>query len=190
MSILPVYIHPHPVLSTVAQPVPSVDDTVRQLMDDLLETLYNIGNGAGLSANQVGVLQRVLVMDCRLPDENGDYTTPNPIKMANPEIIWASEELSTYHEGCFSVPLVFKDIERPASVHVKYLDENNTEKLLKTGPEHVLLNHCIQHEIDHLDGIVFPERLSKLKQEMLWKRYRKLENTFAEDVPYNFIQED
>lgn len=165
MAVLKVYEPPAPVLREVAKPVQEVDDTIRQLMTDMLDTMYE-ENGIGLAAPQVGVSKRIVVIDLQ---ERGE-TEMEPLFIANPEIVWKSEELSICLEGCLSVPGQFAEVERPAAVHFEYLDFNNQkQKIEATG----LLATCIQHEIDHLNGILFVDHLSKMKKDMLLKKLKK-----------------
>lgn len=160
---------PDPVLKTVAQPVARVDDIIRRQFDDMLATMY-AAPGIGLAANQVNMLNRVLVMDIA-SREAEDAEKPTPIFMANPEIIWESEEISVMEEGCLSIPGQFAEVQRPASVRVKYIDYNNAEQeLLAEG----LLSHCVQHEIDHLNGVLFIDYLSALKRNMMLRKVAKL----------------
>ncbi len=167
MSKLKIYTVPAPVLKEKAQPVARIDDTIRKQMDDMLETMY-AAPGIGLAANQVGLLNRVLVMDLEYREEDG---AANPIFMANPEIIWHSEELSCMEEGCLSIPEQFAEVKRPAQVKVKYIDRDNKEQELDASG---LLSHCVQHEIDHLDGIRFIDHISSLKRNMMVRRVKKL----------------
>jgi len=167
MAILPILIAPHPTLKAKAKPVKEVTDGLRTLLDDMLETMYD-APGIGLAANQIGSLERVLVMDCGSRDEE---ETPRPMKIINPEITGVSEELSSYEEGCLSIPEQYAEVERPAVVRVKYLDENGKQhERLFDGLEAT----CVQHEIDHLDGILFVDHLSNLKRNMLMKKLKKL----------------
>ena len=167
---------PDPVLKEVAHPVDKVDDTVRKQMDGMLQTMYD-APGIGLAANQVGLLNRVLVMDLSHRGERGyeddeeESQTPEPIFMANPEIIYESEEMSVMEEGCLSIPRQQADVERPALVRVKYLDYNGKEAELEASG---LLSHCVQHEIDHLNGVLFIDYLSSLKRNMILKKVQKL----------------
>lgn len=170
MNTYKIIIVPDPVLKQVAQPVARVDETVRAQMDAMLKTMYD-APGIGLAANQVNLLNRVIVMDTEKNDENPDG---QPICMANPEIIWESEDRSAMEEGCLSIPGQFAVVERPASVRVKYLDYDGAEQeLLANG----LLSHCVQHEIDHLNGVLFVDYLSSLKRNMLLRRLEKLKRT-------------
>ena len=166
MAVLPILIAPHPTLKAKAKPVKDVTDELRALLDDMLETMYD-APGIGLAANQIGSLHRVLVMDCGSRD---DEETPRPINIINPEITGVSEELSSYEEGCLSIPEQFAEVDRPAVVRVKYLDENGQKhERLFEGLEAT----CVQHEIDHLDGILFVDHLSNLKRNMLMKKLKK-----------------
>lgn len=157
---------PDPVLKEVAKPVDKVDDAVRKQMDAMLKAMYN-APGIGLAANQVNELNRVLVMDLKY---RKDGSEANPIYMANPEIIYESEEMSVMEEGCLSIPGQHADVERPAIVRVKYLDYNNKEAELEAEG---LLSHCVQHEIDHLNGTLFIDYLSSLKRNMIIKKVKK-----------------
>lgn len=175
MAVLPILIAPHPTLKAKAKPVKDVTDELRALLDDMLETMYD-APGIGLAANQIGSLHRVLVMDCGSRD---DEETPRPIKIINPEITGVSEELSSYEEGCLSIPEQFADVERPAVVRVKYLDENGQkQERLFDGLEAT----CVQHEIDHLDGVLFVDHLSNLKRNMLMKKLKKYLKDREEDA--------
>lgn len=164
MAQLPILTAPHPVLKTVASPVAAVTPEVRQLMDDMLETMY-AAPGIGLAAPQVGISQRVIVVDVA-----GKGQPPQPYKMANPELVWVSDEDSSYEEGCLSVPSHYADVVRPAAIRVKYLDaDSKVCELAADG----LLATCIQHEIDHLDGILFIDHLSALKRNMILRKLLK-----------------
>jgi peptide deformylase len=167
-----IIIVPDPVLKTAANPVARVDDKLRKQFDDMLQTMYD-APGIGLAANQVGLLNRVLVMDLarRKASENGPEEKANPIFMANPEIVWESEDISVMEEGCLSIPGQYAEVERPAIVRVKYLDYNgNPGELEAEG----LLSHCVQHEIDHLDGVLFVDHLSSLKRNMMLRKVAKM----------------
>jgi peptide deformylase len=165
MTARPIVLAPDPVLKTKATPVAQVDDGVRALMQDMLDSMY-ASQGVGLAANQIGVLQRVLVMDVAPKDE-----PPQPMKMANPEILAKSEETAVNQEGCLSLPDHYADVERPARVTVRYLDENNEQKTLDADG---WLAVCVQHEIDHLDGVLFVDHLSALKRNMILRKMAKL----------------
>ncbi len=157
---------PDPVLKQVAQPIDKVDDNIRAQMDAMLRAMYD-APGIGLAANQVGLLNRVLVMDL---SHKGEGESPAPIFMANPEIIYKSEDISVMEEGCLSIPKQNAEVERPAVVRVKYLDYNNKPAELEAQG---LLSHCVQHEIDHLNGVLFIDYLSALKRNMIVKRVLK-----------------
>lgn len=158
---------PDPVLKEIAKQVGQVDDAVRKQMDLMLKTMYE-APGIGLAANQVGLLNRVIVMD--IAQREDDKGTRKPIVMANPEIIWESEEPSVWEEGCLSIPGQYADVERPLQVRIKYLDYDGK---LQERQFEGLGSHCVQHEIDHLNGTLFIDHLSTLKRNMLIKRYKK-----------------
>ncbi len=158
---------PEPVLKQKASTISTVDSAIRAQMDRMLETMY-AAPGIGLAANQVGLLNRVIVMDIAQREEEPD--TRKPIVMANPEIIWASEEPSVWEEGCLSIPGQYAEVERPLEVRVRYLDyDGKKQEALFEG----LGSHCVQHEIDHLNGVLFIDHLSTLKRNILLKKYRK-----------------
>ncbi len=158
---------PDPVLKQKAQPVQTVNDDIRKQMDRMLATMYD-APGIGLAANQVNLLNRVLVMDLSRRDEEEEAA---PIFMVNPEVIFASEEMSVMEEGCLSIPQQYADVERPAIVRVKYLGYDGKEAEMEASG---LLSHCVQHEIDHLNGILFTDYLSSLKRNMILKKAQKL----------------
>ena len=169
MTIRKILTEPNKILREKSLRVENVDKDIQQLMDDMLETLY-AAPGIGLAAIQVGVAKRVIVMDiCRDRDKNKE-PKKNPMYFVNPEIVWKSEDKFTYEEGCLSVPKQFAEIDRPKQCHVKYLDYNGQPQELKADG---LLSTCIQHEIDHLEGILFIDYLSKLKKEMIIKKLSK-----------------
>jgi peptide deformylase len=172
MAKLPIVLAPDPVLKAKAKPIEAVDDSIRRLMDDMLETMY-AAPGIGLAANQIGVLKRVIVLDVA---REGD--APAPMGMANPEVVWASPEQSTYNEGCLSLPEHYADVVRPTAVRVRYLDRDNKKREIEADG---LLATCIQHEIDHLDGVLFVDYLSALKRNMILKKLIKLKKQRAED---------
>ncbi len=164
MPILPIIIAPDPRLKQIAAPVARVDDEIRQLMDDLLETMYQ-APGVGLAAPQVGVLKRVIVVDASAKDEE-----PAPLRLANPELIEVSDEDAAYEEGCLSLPEHYAEVVRPAQVRVRFLDhEGEIRELDAEG----LLGTCIQHEMDHLEGILFVDHLSALKRNMILRKLTK-----------------
>ena len=164
MALLPIITAPDPRLKIKAKPVAEVDAKVRRLMDDMVETMYH-AIGIGLAAPQVGVAQRVLVVDIAREGEK-----PQPLRIANPEIPWRSEELTTANEGCLSLPEHYADVERPAAIRLRYLDhENEIREIEAKG----LLATCLQHEIDHLDGVLFVDHISTLKRGMILRKLAK-----------------
>lgn len=174
MALLPILTAPDPRLKKISKPVDKVDDEIRQLMDDMLETMY-AAPGIGLAAAQVGVLKRVLVIDI---DREGEKT--GPLKMANPEIVDVSDEDASYEEGCLSVPEHYAEVERPARVTVRYLDQDNEIRTLQAEG---LLATCIQHEMDHLDGILFIDRISALKRNIILRKLVKARKEAEKDAP-------
>ena len=181
MAVLPIYVAPHPVLKKVAEPVAGgVTDEIRTLIDDMFDTMY-AAPGIGLAAPQVGVSQRILVLDVEQPDEGGKG---KPMCFVNPEITWSSEEINVYQEGCLSVPGQFADVERPEKVRVKYLDYDGKEQEMEMDG---LLATCIQHEMDHLNGILFVDHLSTLKRDMLLRKVKKWAKENAEDIAESHI---
>jgi peptide deformylase len=151
-------------LKTVANDVPKVDGEIRRLADDMLETMY-AAEGIGLAAVQIGVPLRVIVMD--LDQKDGKR---NPRVFINPKILWESEEMATFEEGCLSVPDIWEDVERPAAIRAQYLDRDNRKQMLEADG---LLADCLQHEIDHLDGILFIDHLSRLKRSIALRKLAK-----------------
>ncbi len=156
---------PDPVLREVCQPIVKVDDTVRALADDMLETMY-AAPGIGLAASQIGVLQRLFVLDVAKED-----APKEPMVFINPQITWESDELSVYQEGCLSIPEYYEDVERPASVRVSFLDRDGSQCEIQADG---LLATCIQHELDHLNGRLFIDYLSKLKRDRVMKKFTKI----------------
>jgi len=155
---------PDPLLKTISEPVGQVDADMRRLMDNMLETMY-AAPGIGLAAIQVAVPKRIIVLDTE-----GDADNSAPFFLVNPEVIWESPDFNVYNEGCLSVPEHYAEVERPASVKVKYLDyDGKAQERLIEG----LLATCVQHEIDHLNGVVFIDYLSKLKRNMIIKKVQK-----------------
>lgn len=175
MTVLPIYVAPHPVLKTKAAPVPAVTPEIRKLMEDMLETMY-AAHGIGLAAPQIGVSQRVIVMDV---EQTEDGKPGKPLYMANPEIVEASEEMSDYEEGCLSIPGQMAEVERPARVTVRYLDENGAAQQIAADG---LLATCLQHEIDHIDGILFTDHLTSLKRDMIMRKLKKWTKENAENI--------
>ena len=165
MAVREILVVPDPVLKQKSAAVEAVDDELRALMDDMLETMYD-APGIGLAAVQIGVPKRVIVMDLARDEEE----PKQPRFFINPEILWASEETLPYEEGCLSVPEIFDEVERPARVRLRYLDYDG-----KTVEEEAegLYAVCIQHEMDHLEGVLFIDHLSRLKREQAVKKVRK-----------------
>ena len=171
MTTRPILIHPDPRLKKVADAVARVDDPLRKLADDMLETMY-AAPGIGLAAPQVGILQRVLVMDC--VKEEG--AAPKPMVLINPKVVWSSEENNTYEEGCLSIPDEFADVERPAEVEVTWTSLEGADQSAKFDG---LWATCVQHEIDHLDGKLFIDYLKPLKRQLITRRMQKLKREKA-----------
>ncbi len=159
-----ILILPDPKLRLVSEPVASVDDAVRQLADDMLETMY-AAPGIGLAAIQIGVPSRMLVLDVA---REGD--DPAPMVVINPEIVWESEERSVYQEGCLSIPEYYEDVERPERIGLRFLDREGAQREIEAGG---LLATCLQHEIDHLNGVLFIDHISKLKRDRVVKKFQK-----------------
>ncbi|HXV25733.1 MAG TPA: peptide deformylase [Alphaproteobacteria bacterium] len=164
MSLLPILTAPDPLLKVKAKPVERVDEGVRKLMDDMLETMY-AAPGIGLAAPQVGISKRVIVLDIA---KDGEPRAP--LKLANPQLLWVSEEDAVFEEGCLSVPEHYAEVARPAAVRIRYLDyENELREIEASG----LLATCLQHEIDHLDGILFIDHLTSLKRNIILRKLLK-----------------
>ena len=164
MAIQKILTEPNKVLRQISFKVENVDKDIQKLMDDLLETLY-VAPGIGLAAIQIGIPKRVIVIDLSRDEEK-----KNPMYFVNPEIVWKSEDQSIYEEGCLSVPNQFAEIYRPKKCHIKYLDyDGNLKEIRVEG----LMATSIQHEIDHLEGILFIDYLSKLKKSMIIKKLSK-----------------
>lgn len=166
MPLLSLVFSPDPRLKQKSQPVEHIDDAFRAFLDDMLETMY-ASEGLGLAAVQVGVLKRALVLDIE-QDERG--VPVNPMKLINPHIVRFSEEKGEYREGCLSFPGQFEEVTRPAEIEVEYTDENGELRTLKADG---LLATCIQHEIDHLDGVTFVDHISRLKRDMILRKMKK-----------------
>tara|TARA_X000001036_G_scaffold45856_1_gene36702 strand:- start:2419 stop:2946 length:528 start_codon:yes stop_codon:yes gene_type:complete len=165
MTIRKILTEPDPFLRQKSEFVEKVDNFTRELMDDMLETMYN-APGIGLAAIQIGVPKRIIVLDVSYNSEK----KKQPMYFVNPEIVSASKNDATYEEGCLSVPGQFANIDRPDKCHIKYLDYNGDTKELKAEG---ILATCIQHEMDHLEGILFIDYLSKLKKSMIIKKLSK-----------------
>jgi peptide deformylase len=174
MAILPIITLPDPLLRRVSQPVERVDADIVRLLDDMLETMYD-APGVGLAAIQIGVAKRIVVIDIAKKDEE-----PSPLFVINPEIVWTSEELSSYQEGCLSVPDYFEDVQRPARVRMNYLDREGKACEVEADG---LLATVLQHEIDHLEGGLFIDHLSRLKRERVVKKFAKAARREMGDRP-------
>ena len=170
MAIRDVIIAPDPRLKLISAPVEKVDRKIRKLMDDLLDTMY-AAPGIGLAAPQVGELVRVLVVDAAKGDDER-----RPLRMANAEILWASDDDFTYEEGCLSFPDHYSDVTRAQTVRVAYIDEHNIRQEIEADE---LLATCIQHEIDHLEGVLFVDLISKLKRDLILRKLKKAQRQNA-----------
>jgi len=173
MALLPILTAPDPALKKISAPVKQVDASIRKLMDDMLETMYH-APGIGLAAPQVGVLKRVIVLDLAREGE-----APQPLRIANPEIVWVSDDDATYNEGCLSVPEHYADVVRPGACRVKYLDHDNKQQEIAAEG---LLATCLQHEIDHLDGVLFIDHLTSLKRNMILRKLLKAKKAAADSA--------
>ena len=171
MTLKKIITVPNPFLRKKAVSVIKITNEIKQLLNDMLETMYD-AKGIGLAATQVEDDRRLIVMDCgknnlKKDDSHNEEFIPNPIKMINPKLVSISDKLSEREEGCLSIPGYYGKVKRPNLIEVSYLDENNIKKTIKADG---LLAACIQHEIDHLDGILFVDYLSKLKKEIILKK--------------------
>ena len=164
MAIRDIITLPNPRLRLKSKPIVRIDDGLRALMDDLLETMYE-APGIGLAAIQVAVAKRVIVVDVAREEER-----PNPIRLVNPEIVWTSEETSIHEEGCLSIPEFYDEVERPARCRVAYMDETGESREMDCEG---LLATAVQHEVDHTNGVLFIDRLSKLKRDRIVKKFAK-----------------
>ena len=180
-----ILIIPDPKLRLTSEPVTAVDASVRALIDDMFETMYD-APGIGLAAIQIGVPRRIVTMDLAKKDE-----PKAPQVFINPEIVWSSEEKATYEEGCLSIPEYYEEVERPAAVKVKYMDADGQQHEIEADG---LLATCLQHEIDHTNGILFIDYISKLKRDMVMKKFKKAQkrgettrDAYKEDTPEHRI---
>ena len=164
MALLPIIVAPDPRLNVKCEDVDKVTDELRQLMDSMLETMYN-APGIGLAAPQVGVTKRIIVVDV-----SNSKDVSSPYKMVNPEIVWHSEQLVDYEEGCLSLPEQYAQVKRPDEIHLSYVDASGVIQNLKTSG---ILATCIQHEIDHLDGRLFVDHISKLRRDLIIRKLKK-----------------
>jgi len=177
MAILDIINVPDPLLKTTSKTVDAVTDELRKLMDDMLQTMY-IAPGIGLAAIQVGVAKRVIVVDvAEIPENPEEEPIREPKCLVNPEVIWESPEHNVFNEGCLSVPDHYADVERPISVKIRYLDYDGQKREERMEG---LLATVVQHEIDHLNGIVFIDYLSKLKRSMIVKKVQKADREKAD----------
>jgi len=164
MSIRPLIILPDPLLRQQSQPLAQIDAPALRLAQDMLETMYQ-APGIGLAAIQIGVAVRLLVLDVASKD-----APPDPRIFFNPEILWTSDERNIYEEGCLSIPDYYAEVERPSLIRVRYVDvQGQSQEIEADG----LLATCLQHEIDHLNGVLFIDHISRLKREMVIKKFRK-----------------
>ena len=173
MALRPIITAPDPRLRETSRPVEDIDDDVRTLLDDMLETMYD-APGIGLAAPQIGVLSRLIVMDC-VKDENA---APRPMVLFNPEITWSSDETNVYEEGCLSIPEQYAEVTRPAEVRVKWTDVDGKEQQEQFDG---LWATCVQHEIDHLNGKLFIDYLSAMKRQMITRKMVKLKREKGRD---------
>ena len=164
MAVREIIILPDKRLRLKSQPVKKIDREIKALVDDMFETMY-AAPGIGLAAIQVGVPKRVVTMDLAKKEEGHQ-----PRVLINPEILWKSDATATYEEGCLSIPEFYEEVERPAQVRVKYLDLEGREQVLEADG---LLATCLQHEIDHLNGVLFIDHISKLKRDRVTKKFAK-----------------
>ena len=164
MAVKPIQVVPNPVLRKVADPVETITDEIRQLLDDMAQTMYE-APGIGLAGPQIGELKRLIVMDCSRDDEVSELW-----QMVNPEITQFSEENTILEEGCLSIPGHNAEVTRPIWVELRFLDTKGKEQQIKAEG---LLAACIQHEIDHLNGVLFIDHISKLKRDIIWRKVLK-----------------
>jgi peptide deformylase len=176
MAIRPILVIPDPKLRQVAEHVPDVDATIRSLADDMLETMY-AAPGIGLAAPQIGIMKRVVVLD--VAKRQDEEAKPEPMVLINPAISWSSEELSVYEEGCLSIPDFYEAVERPAVIRVEFLDREGAPKEIEADG---ILATCIQHEIDHLDGVLFIDYISRLKRARVLRKFEKAAKREDEDA--------
>jgi len=170
MSNLKIIIAPDPRLKQKASLVQEVNKEIHKIMDDMVETMYE-SKGIGLAATQVGILKNIIVIDInQKKDEDDNLIRGEVLYLINPEITWTSDEINIYEEGCLSLPQQYADVERPAEVEIKYLDYNGEEQELYADD---LLATCIQHEIDHLNGIIFVDHISRTKRDMILRKLKK-----------------
>jgi len=169
MTVLTILEVPDPGLRAVAAPVSQVDDSIRATLADMFETMY-AARGIGLAAIQVGIEKRLVVIDLQEPEEEDGEPVRKPVAFVNPELLWVSDEMAVYNEGCLSIPEQYAEVARPARCRVKWLDGDG-----KPHEEEMdgLMATCIQHEIDHLNGVLFTDHISRLKRDMIMKKLAK-----------------
>jgi peptide deformylase len=169
MTVLTILEVPDPGLRAVAAPVSEVDGSIRATLADMFETMY-AARGIGLAATQVGIEKRLVVIDLQEPEEEGGEPVRKPAAFVNPELLWVSDEMAVYNEGCLSIPEQYAEVARPARCRVKWLDADG-----KPHEEEMdgLMATCIQHEIDHLNGVLFTDHISRLKRDMIMKKLAK-----------------
>ncbi|NUB46645.1 peptide deformylase [Fertoebacter nigrum] len=172
--IRPILIHPDPRLKKICDPVAQVTPELAKLAQDMLDTMYD-APGIGLAAPQVGVTKRIIVMDC----VKDPLVAPRPIVLFNPEIIWSSEDRSSYEEGCLSIPDQYAEVERPAEVRVRWMDLDGAVQEEQFAD---LWATCVQHEIDHLDGKLFIDYLRPLRRQMITRKMEKLKRDKAREA--------
>lgn len=167
MTFREIILIPDKRLKTVVEPLANIDKATHILVDDMFETMYE-AEGYGLAGPQIGVMGRIIVVDCA---REGEGENPNPIAMINPQITFSSEEINVYEEGCLSIPEYFEEVERPANIRVKYL--NIDGKAIEREADGLLAT-CVQHEIDHLNGKLFIDYISRLKRDRIIRKFQKL----------------
>ena len=164
MALRDILLIPDKRLRMKSEPVKAIDKDIRALIEDMFETMY-AAPGIGLAAIQIGVPRRVVTMDLAKKDDPAE-----PLVFINPEIVWSSDEKATYEEGCLSIPEYYEEVERPKSVRVKFLDRDGKPQEMEADG---LLSTCLQHEIDHINGVLFIDHISKLKRNMVLKKFKK-----------------
>jgi peptide deformylase len=179
MALRPILVIPDPKLRQVAAHVSHVDDSIRVLADDMLETMYE-APGIGLAAPQIGVLKRVVVVD--VAKRRDEEAAPSPMVLINPAVTWTSEEKSTYEEGCLSIPEFYEEVERPAVIRVEFLDRDGLPREIEADG---ILATCIQHEIDHLNGVLFIDYISRLKRARVMRKFEKAARRDIDEPPHN-----
>jgi peptide deformylase len=173
MALLPIIVAPDYRLKHRSEVVKDVTDEHRKLIDDMFDTMYH-APGIGLAAPQVGVLKRIIIVDISKGEEE-----PQPYKFINPEITWSSDELFEFDEGCLSLPEHYAQVTRPDQIHLTYIDPDGQKQMLEAKG---LLATCIQHEIDHLDGILFVDHISKLRRDLIIRKLKKYKLMLSADA--------